>query len=128
MKHSISKETEAYLQQLKKAELAGDTDAKLTDYVHQPDAIDQLIQTHYLRIVGLNFYADLDLMLVVLSNCKVMKRKLSDFPALRNAKQADLENYELSRYGVHWLALNEDLSLRGFLQYELTHADLALVA
>ena len=128
MEHSISKETEVYLEQLEKTEQASNTDAELTEYMHQPDAIDQLIQTHYLRIVGLNFYFSLDLMLVVLSNCKVMKRKLSDFPALRNAEQADLENYELSRYGVHWLALNEDLSLRGFLQYELTHADLALVA
>ena len=128
MKRLISKETEAYLQQLEKTEQANGADAELTEHMHQPDAIDQLIQTHHLRIVGLNFYPNLDLMLVVLSNCKIMKRKLSDFPTLRNAEQADLENYELSRYGVHWLALDEDLSLRGFLQYELTHADLALVA
>lgn len=67
-------------------------------------------------------------MLIVLNNRKVIKRPLSDFSKLQRAKPAELESYELSRYGVHWSALDEDLSLKGFLQYELTHTDLARVA
>ena len=127
MKHSISEDTQAYLQQLEAAEKAGST-TKPAEYTHHPDAIDELIRMHNLRIIGLNFYADLDLMLIVLSNCKVMKRRLSEFNKLQGATPEALEGYELSRYGVHWPALDEDLSLKGFLQHEITHLDRALVA
>ena len=57
-----------------------------------------------------------------------MKRKLSDFKKLREASVADLERYELSRFGVHWPHLGEDLSLKGFLQYKITHTDQGLAA
>lgn len=57
-----------------------------------------------------------------------MKRQLSDFKKLQAAKRGQLEAYELSRYGVHWSDLDEDLSLKGFLQHEITHLDLAFVA
>ena len=127
MKHSISKDTQAYLQQLEAEEKAG----RVTDepaYTHHPDAIDQLIQAHDLRIMGLSFYPEIDLMLIVLNNRKVMKRPLSNFKKLQGVKQDALKNYELSRYGVHWPTLDEDLSLKGFLQHELTHTDLILVA
>lgn len=130
MKHSISKETEAYLRQLEEAEQAGVpiTEKAAEEYMHNPDPLDQLIKNHNLQIVGLNFYPELDLMLLVLNNKKVMKRNLSDFKRLKAAKRSDLEVYELSRYGVHWPNLDEDLSLKGFLQYEITHMDVALVA
>ncbi len=127
MKHSISKDTQAYLQQLEAEEKAGAAPGALV-YTHHADAMDQLIQTHDLRIMGLNFYPEVDLMLIVLNSRKVMKRPLSDFKKLQGAKQDALEHYELSRYGVHWPTLDEDLSLKGFLQHELTHTDLARVA
>ncbi|WP_373496018.1 DUF2442 domain-containing protein, partial [Aquiflexum sp.] len=90
------------------------------------DSLDILIQNHKLKIVGLNFYPDLDLLLFVLNNKKVMKRKISDFKNLRNAGLKDLEKYFISKDGVHWEKLDEDLSLRGLLHYELTHSDVAL--
>lgn len=123
MKHSISKDTQAYLQQLEDEEKAG-TALNVPAYTHHPDTIDQIIQDHDLRIMGLSFYPEVDLMIIVLNNRKVMKRSLSDFKKLQAAKQAALESYELSRYGVHWPTLDEDLSLKGFLQHELTHTDL----
>ena len=125
MKHSISKETEAYLQQLETSEKENATQS---EYSYQPDTLDQLIKNHSLRIEGLHFYPALDLMLIVLNNLKVMKRKLSEFEKLRTAKLSDLQAYELSRYGVHWPALDEDLSLKGFLQHEIVHADQILAA
>ena len=115
------------MQQLEAEEKAGRV-ANEPAYTHYPDAIDQLIQAHDLRIMGLSFYPEIDLMLIVLNNRKVMKRSLSDFKKLQGVKRDALKNYELSRYGVHWPTLDEDLSLKGFLQHELTHTDLILVA
>ncbi|SMD43273.1 Protein of unknown function [Aquiflexum balticum DSM 16537] len=122
MKRSISKHTTEYLDQLNSAETKGD----IEDYIFKPDSLDILIQNHKLKIVGLNFYPDLDLLLFVLNNKKVMKRKISDFKNLKNAGLKDLEKYFISKDGVHWEKLDEDLSLRGLLQYELTHSDVAL--
>jgi hypothetical protein len=122
MKRSISKHTTEYLDQLTPTETKGD----IEDYIFKPDSLDILIQNHKLKIVGLNFYPDLDLLLFVLNNKKVMKRKISDFKNLKNAGLKDLEKYFISKDGVHWEKLDEDLSLRGLLQYELTHSDVAL--
>lgn len=122
MKRSISKHTNEYLDQLGSTETKGD----IEDYIFKPDSLDILIKNHKLKIVGLNFYPELDLLLFVLNNKKVMKRKISDFKNLRNAGLQDLEKYFISKDGVHWENLDEDLSLRGLLQYELTHSDVAL--
>ena len=118
MKHSVDQATEAYLQQLETSEKLEGTKSS-EEYTYRPDTLDQLIKTHNLRIEGLNFYPSLDLMIVVLNNRRIMRRKLSEFKRLRNALLSDLEAYELSRYGVHWPALDESLSLKGFLQYEI---------
>ena len=83
------------------------------------DAIDKRILEEGLRIQSLHFDTELNLMLIVLNNRKVLKRDLSDFPSLHTANSAALNNYELSRIGVHWPSLDEDLSLRGFLQHEM---------
>ena len=116
MKPSISKATKAYLKQLAADEKAG---KPIEEYMHEPDTLDRLIKEHNLRIAGLHFYPDLDLMLIVLSNKRIIQRKLSDFPRLRTASIQQLEAYQISRYGVHWLDVDEDLSLKGFLQEEL---------
>ncbi|MGO3184429.1 MAG: DUF2442 domain-containing protein [Aequorivita sp.] len=40
------------------------------------------------------------------------------FPKLRNASEEQRENYELSPFGIHWPALDEDLSFTGFFDYK----------
>lgn len=83
------------------------------------DPIDSMIFQEGLRIQRLFFDLDLDLMLVVLSNKKVLKESISKFKLLRNTTLEQLEQYEISRTGVHWPLLDEDLSLRGFLKTAL---------
>ena len=116
MKPSVSKATQAYLKQLANDEKAG---KPAEEYMHEPDTLDRLIKENNLRMVGLHFYPDLDLMLVILNNKRVIQRKLSDFPRLTTATTPQLEAYQISRYGVHWPEVDEDLSLKGFLQEEL---------
>jgi hypothetical protein len=69
-----------------------------------------------LRIERLFFDKDLDLMLIVLNNRKVLKDNISSYKNLRDATSVQLEAYEISRTGVHWPEMDEDLSLRGFLK------------
>jgi len=80
------------------------------------DPIDHMIFEENLRIQKLFFDVDLDLMLVVLNNKKVLKESISKFKLLKSATLKQLQSYEISRTGVHWPALDEDLSLRGFLK------------
>ncbi len=80
------------------------------------DPIDKMIFEGGLRIQKLFFDKELDLMLVVLNNKKVIKESISKFKLLKNASESELSKYEISRTGVHWPALDEDLSLRGFLK------------
>ncbi len=37
-------------------------------------------------------------------------------PIFRNAKEAELNNIEVSPYGLHWPDLDEDLSFKGLLE------------
>lgn len=80
------------------------------------DPIDSMIFEGGLRIEKLFFDKELDLMLIVLNNKKVLKESISKFKLLREADPDELQNYEISRTGVHWPELDEDLSLRGFLK------------
>lgn len=122
MKPSIGKKTQAYLASL---ENKGDE----PDYYYgQLDVLDKLIYEDGLRITQIYFLSDLDLMLIVLNSKKVMKRSISEFRRLRSANEQQLTNFENDGIGVHWPDVDEDLSLRGFLQYELAHADKPLVA
>ena len=56
-------------------------------------------------------------MVLVLSNGTVVKSKLSDFPRLNKASLKQLSNWKLISDGVamEWLDLDEDLSLKGFI-------------
>jgi hypothetical protein len=83
------------------------------------DTIDKLIFEEGLRIKTLFFDVDLDLMLVILNNKRVIETKISNFNSLKQANLSQLNNYEISRTGVHWPSLDEDLSLRGFLKEEM---------
>ena len=39
-----------------------------------------------------------------------------DYPRLRHATPEEREDYELSAEGIHWVALDEDLSFEGFFE------------
>jgi hypothetical protein len=75
-----------------------------------------------LLIQRLFFDQDIDLMLVVLNNKMIIKESISKFKLLRDATLEQLQHYEISRTGVHWPELNEDLSLRGFLKQAMLSA------
>jgi hypothetical protein len=86
------------------------------------DPIDKMIFEGGLRIKSVYFDQDLDLMLIILNTKKVLKRKISQFERLKTAKLNQLMNYQISRTGIHWPELDEDLSLRGFLKDEMFNA------
>ena len=44
----------------------------------------------------------------------------ADYPRLRYATREQLENYEADEYGIHWEALDEDLSFEGFFNKPAT--------
>ena len=122
MKPSISKETRAYLDSLAQR-------PDEPDYHYQSlDAIDQLIYQGGLRIKHIYFDKELELMLVILNNRKVIKRAISDFKHLNKATAEQLENYENDGTGVHWPDVDEDLGLYGFLRDEIAFMDISLVA
>jgi Protein of unknown function (DUF2442) len=89
--------------------------------VNNFDAIEKIIFDEGLRIETIDFHPELDLMLIVLNSKAILQQKLSDFKQLQNANKKNLENYYLiaNGLGIHWIELDEDLSLKGFLQYEL---------
>ena len=83
------------------------------------NVLDVLIHEKGLRIHSVYFNTDLDMMLVILNNKRVIQRNISDFKLLKNATSKQLENYENEGMGIYWKDLDEDLSLRGFLVNEL---------
>ena len=50
-----------------------------------------------------------------LSDGRVIGIPLAWFPRLLAAKPAQRQNYELSKAGLHWKHLNEDISVAGLL-------------
>ena len=82
------------------------------------DPCDKLIFDHGLRIKNLDIYKEMDLMLVVLNNSKVLKLHLSDYPRLKKANKKQLLQWQLiaGGIGVNWTALDEDLSVKGFIK------------
>lgn len=113
MKPLISKDTELYLASLENKPEVPEY------YYNNMDAIDQLIYDEGLRIKSLWFDRDLDLMILLLNNRKIIQRRISDFPRLQNATADQLNHFENDGIGVHWPDVDEDLSLRGFLKEEL---------
>lgn len=49
----------------------------------------------------------------------VLNHPLKWFPRLLNASDEALQQYEISPLGIHWLLLDEDLSLSGFYHYQV---------
>ena len=52
---------------------------------------------------------------VELSDGRTIGVPLAWFPRLLHARQEQLENCELSPFGLHWEELDEDISLAGLL-------------
>ena len=82
------------------------------------DAIELMILKEGLRIVDVLPYKDLDLLAVVLNSGDVLQARLSDFERLKKATDVQLKKWRLigGGIGVNWDALDEDLSLRGFIR------------
>ena len=102
----------------------------MSTFKNNYDALENVIFEGGLRIKAVHFHADMDLMLIVLNNKRVMRRSLSSFPRLQKAQLSQLNNYRLiaKGTGINWPDLDEDLSLKGFLKEELTQvADLVKV-
>lgn len=55
-------------------------------------------------------------MWVELSDERIIGIPLTWFPRLYNATDQQLKDYELSPRGIHWDALDEDISIDGLLQ------------
>ena len=58
---------------------------------------------------------DEDLMWVELSDGRTLGVPLAWFPRLLHATPAQRADYELSHHGMHWEALDEDISVEGIL-------------
>ena len=56
------------------------------------------------------------LIFVVLENGAELRFPASENPRLAHATPAQLNNIELSPFGLHWPDLDEDLSIRGIAQ------------
>ncbi len=77
-----------------------------------------ILQEGGLRIEDVHPYKELDLLVVVLNSGDVLQAHLSDFERLKKATNAQLKKWRLigGGIGIHWEAVDEDLSLRGFIR------------
>ena len=48
---------------------------------------------------------------------QIKSHPLKWFPRLQNASKKDRNKYRISPFGIHWEALDEDLSVEGFFSY-----------
>ena len=82
------------------------------------DPIETLILREGLRIVDVHPYKELDLLAVVLNSGDILQARISDFERLNKATDAQLKKWRLigGGIGIHWEALDEDLSLRGLIR------------
>lgn len=79
------------------------------------DDFDRLIAAERLRIGRFAFFRELDLFLIILTNRRVISRRLSAYSLLEKATDYQLNDYVISETGIHWPSVDADLSLRGFL-------------
>ena len=85
------------------------------------DAIESLIFNEGLRIQSLEFSPANDKIFILLNNNLVFVTHVNNYKGLKNATLKRLKNFKLigSGTGIHWPDLDEDLSLKGFLQDEI---------
>ena len=89
--------------------------------VNKYDAIESLIFNEGLRIQAIDIHQEIDLLLVILNTNAILQQKLSAYDRLAKATSEQLHNYQFigEGAGIHWPDIDEDLSLKGFLQNEL---------
>lgn len=92
------------------------------------DPLDRMVFEEGLRIKTVWFDKDLDLIIVLLNSKKIIKRPLSDYKNLAKATFSQLQNFENDGTEIHWPELDEDISLRGLLKYELLKIYLPLAS
>ena len=92
------------------------------------DPLDRMIFEEGLRIMEVWFNKELDLIIILLNSKKIIKRPLSDYRLLANAPLSQLRNFKNDGTEIYWPELDEDISLRGFLKYELLKIDLPLAS
>jgi hypothetical protein len=87
----------------------------------QFDAIEYIIYVKGVRIKALDIHPDLDIITIYLNTTAVLSQNISFYKLLKKAQISELLKYELigGGTGIHWPLLDEDLSLKGFLEYEL---------
>jgi hypothetical protein len=56
-----------------------------------------------------------DLIVLKIADGRMVSAPVAWFPRLVNASDDERKSYEISPFGVHWLALDEDISLNGLL-------------
>ena len=76
-----------------------------------------------MTISAKSIHFDENTMWVELNDARILGVPLVWFPKLLHATQSELENYELSRRGIHWDCLDEDISIDGLLagRGDVTH-------
>lgn len=86
--------------------------------IRAKDPFDILIHEKGLRIKRLFIDKDLDLMIVIFNNGKIVKSRISYYERLRGATQEQLDKWKLisNGVGVTWEELDEDLSAKGFIK------------
>ena len=107
IKPSISKELTALL--------AGNDDDQISIKF---DELDKIIRDNHLKIQRFVFFRELDLVIFVLNNRRIIQRPLSLYPILEHANEHVLNQYKVSDYGIHWPEIDADLSLRSLLLEE----------
>ncbi len=82
------------------------------------DPFDKLIFEKGLRIKNVLIEKELDLIAVVLNNGIIIKENISSYSSLKKASSQQLQNWRLisGGVGICWKGLDEDLSLKGFIQ------------
>ncbi len=85
------------------------------------DPLDQLIHEGGLRIVDVEPLAHQGLLVVMLNSGTPLMVRTAHFPRLAKAKPAQLDAWEIVAGGtaIGWEALDEHLSLKGFLMSEV---------
>jgi hypothetical protein len=86
--------------------------------IKSKDPLDILIFEKGLRIKNVIIDKELDLIGIILNTGKILETKISVYPRLKKATEPELQKWELigNGVGVTWEALNEDLSVKGFIQ------------
>ena len=90
----------------------------LENNIKAKNPIDILIFEKGLRIKNIVIDKSLDLLVLILNNGSVIRSKISNYERLADATSEQLNNWRLisNGIGIHWEEIDEDLSVKGFIQ------------